>query len=565
MHICSSVRKFGITLFGVSLALLSYSAMAVEWPPTLDPNPEVQPPKWDWQLAVPVTVNPDSSIEIYDIDMFDNESTGMVGYLHSLGKKVICYVDVGSWEDWRDDKDAFPQSLLGNTYVGFSDEKWLDIRDVNPDKSTTGMALADILEARFERARMMGCDAIEPDNMHGYEEASGFPLTYEDQIYFNLWVAEAVHIRGMLVALKNDISQAQEPRLIETFDFVVSEQCFQYNECNVFSGFLAANKPVFVAEYRRTPSDFCPDAKALRISAIKKTEPLDATREDCDAYYDSVANTPPVAAFSKTCAALDCTFTDTSSDDDGTVTAWSWNFGDGNSSTEQNASHTYAADGTYTVSLTVTDNGGATNAASQSITVTTSVEITTATFVSIAAEDGWVRESGENSDVGGARNTGAKGRNSIRMGDDKKDRQYKSILSFDTSAIPDGATIVSATLQLTRGGNKGANPFNTHGTSFVDIKNGGFGGNAALKNSDFQAAADGKQVAIITNQGGQGSIYTVDLNTGVNFINTAGRTQLRLYFSLDDNDDLGNDFAGFFSANNSNSARHPRLIVTYEE
>lgn len=292
MNRCSSIAKvcrFGGTLFGVLLALSPYSATGADWPPTLDPNPAVQPPKWDWQLAAPIKVNPDSSIKIYDIDMFENEESGAIETLHGKGYKVICYLDVGSWENWRDDKDDFPASILGATYSGFPDERWLDIRDVNPRKSTTGTKLAEILTKRFDRAQKMGCDAIEPDNMDGYDktahEPSGFPLTYEDQIYFNLWVAGNVHNRGMLVGLKNDINQAHDSRIYTTFDFVVSEQCFQYNECDFFSDFLNLNKPVFEAEYKLALSKFCPKAKASRISAIKKRNSLNATRQDCSAYY----------------------------------------------------------------------------------------------------------------------------------------------------------------------------------------------------------------------------------------------------------------------------------------
>lgn len=279
----------GLSLAAACLALSSYSAIAADWPPTLNPNPAIQPPKWDWQLAVPVTVNPDTSIKIYDIEMFQNEKNGVVGTLHSKGYKVICYVDVGSWENWRDDKGTFPASILGTTYSGFPDERWLDIRDVNPAKSTTGTALAKILTARFDRAMKMGCDAIEPDNMDGYDntahESSGFPLTYEDQIYFNLWVADNVHQRGMLVGLKNDINQAHDSRIYMAFDFVVSEQCFQYKECGFFSDFLSLNKPVFEAEYGLALTKFCPNAKASRVSAIKKRNSLNATRSDCSAYY----------------------------------------------------------------------------------------------------------------------------------------------------------------------------------------------------------------------------------------------------------------------------------------
>ncbi len=82
-------------------------------------------------------------------------------------------------------------------------------------------------------------------------------------------------------------------------------------------------------------------------------------------------NDTPVAAFNQTCTALTCTFTDASTDADSLadITGWSWDFGDGNTSTEQSPEHTYDAADTYTVSLEVTDVAGATNSVSHDVTV----------------------------------------------------------------------------------------------------------------------------------------------------------------------------------------------------
>ena len=82
------------------------------------------------------------------------------------------------------------------------------------------------------------------------------------------------------------------------------------------------------------------------------------------------ANNPPTAAFSVSCAALICSFNGSgSSDSDGSIVTYAWSFGDGATGTGATASHTFAASGTYTVTLTVTDDDGATDSASQPITV----------------------------------------------------------------------------------------------------------------------------------------------------------------------------------------------------
>ncbi|MFK3651303.1 PKD domain-containing protein [Lysobacter enzymogenes] len=83
-------------------------------------------------------------------------------------------------------------------------------------------------------------------------------------------------------------------------------------------------------------------------------------------------NQAPVANFSSSASGLTVSFTDSSTDSDGSIASRSWNFGDGTTSTATNPSKTYSAAGTYTVTLTVTDNAGATNTKTSTVTVSAS-------------------------------------------------------------------------------------------------------------------------------------------------------------------------------------------------
>jgi PKD repeat protein len=98
------------------------------------------------------------------------------------------------------------------------------------------------------------------------------------------------------------------------------------------------------------------------------------------------SNLAPTAGFSSSTLGLTVNFTDASTDSDGTIASRSWNFGDGGVSTSTNPSHTYATGGSYTVNLTVTDNDGASDTFSQSITVIDPNQKPTANFTSSASD-----------------------------------------------------------------------------------------------------------------------------------------------------------------------------------
>jgi len=191
---------------------------------------------------------------------------------------------------------------------------------------------------------------------------------------------------------------------------------------------------------------------------------------------------------------------------------------------------------------------------------------TVVTFTSVAAQDGWVLESTETSNAGGSIDATANTTSALRVGDDNKDKQYKSVVSFDTSSIPDGATILSVTLRLLRGTLSGTSPFTTHGTCWVDVQPGsGFSGSTTLQTGDFQAAATAVQSASLSNAASNGTWSTGSLNAaGLAAIDKTGTTQLRVYFNLDDNDDTGNDYIGYDSGDNGTAANRPQLVVTYQ-
>ena len=225
---------------------------------------------WQWQLTVPVDLSVEAAV--YDIDGFDN-SAAVVARLHALGRRAICYLDVGAWEDWRPDAGRFPPAVLGKPNPLWEGQRWLDIRRLD--------VLAPIMRARLDMCRAKGFDGVELDEVDGWSNDTGFPLTAADQLRYNRFLAREVRARGMAAGLKNDVEQV--PRLLESFDFAIVEECFQYRECRALTQFVRAGKAVFHAEYRSAPRQFCPVATALGLSSMRKRLELGAWRVYCRA------------------------------------------------------------------------------------------------------------------------------------------------------------------------------------------------------------------------------------------------------------------------------------------
>ncbi len=190
---------------------------------------------WQWQLSGDLNIGYD--VEIYDIDLFDNDKT-VIEKLHSMNREVVCYFSAGTFEEWREDASYFREDELGNPLEGWPGERWVDIRSEN---------VREIIKRRLDLAKKRGCDGVEPDNMDGYLNDSGFDFGPEDQLDFNRFVANESHKRGMFAGLKNDFEQTAE--LVDYFDFALSEECFEFDECGALSVFVEKGKAVLNVEY----------------------------------------------------------------------------------------------------------------------------------------------------------------------------------------------------------------------------------------------------------------------------------------------------------------------------
>ena len=234
-----------------------------------------------WQIELSQTPRrPYPKVAMIEADGFGTPAS-TVADLHRSdpGRGVVCYIDAGTWENWRPDAGQFPKSLLGRPDSGWAGERWLDIAHYRG-------ALARIMTARAAMCKRKGFNAVDFDNVDGYGNKTGFPLTAANQLRYDVFLANTTHRLGLSVALKNDLTQI--PVLVRYFDFAVDEQCFQFAQCTTrqnggfgLDEFTAAGKAVFDVEYALPRAKFCPAARHDHFSALRKHLSLDAWRESC--------------------------------------------------------------------------------------------------------------------------------------------------------------------------------------------------------------------------------------------------------------------------------------------
>jgi hypothetical protein len=227
------------------------------------------------------------------------------------------------------------------------------------------------------------------------------------------------------------------------------------------------------------------------------------------------------------------------------------------------ATTTFTTTPTVTASVTSTPTATQTPTITQTPTKTRTPSTDTLSLTSILAQDGWILETAETSGMGGSvNNTGGV----FSLGDNAAKQQYRGLLSFNTSLIPDNATITTVTLKLRKQGVfGGGDPIAIFKGIMVDVKNGFFGVANTLEAFDFQATASGTYGPFSPTL--MSSTYNINLTnakTRINKLTTnKGLTQFRLRFKLDDNNNIIANGLGLYSGNAINAADRPKLVISY--
>jgi hypothetical protein len=166
----------------------------------------------------------------------------------------------GRLERFRRDKDKFPDSVLGRALDGWPGERWLDIRRIG--------VRAPIMKARIAKCARKGFDALEPDNIDGYQNKSVSRFPEATSFATTAGSRARRTRRASQLHSKNDLGQVKA--LVPTFEFAIVEECFQYRECGKGALFIDAGKAVLEVEYKLDRGHFCPKAQALGFSSMKK-------------------------------------------------------------------------------------------------------------------------------------------------------------------------------------------------------------------------------------------------------------------------------------------------------
>ena len=230
-----------------------------------------QPAHWDWQLTEPFDLDVNVETLVLDADSFSAEQ---INSLLDRGVKPICYISVGTREDYRDDASYFPAEVIGKQLGDWPDEVYLDIRQQD--------IVMPIMKARINRCKSLGFQGVEADNIDLHNNDTGFDIGIPEVITYATALARYAHEIGMEIGQKNAPDLA--PLLVKYFDFMMVESCFEWDFCSETGPYLDVGKPVLAVEYTESDQnwdDICTRAKALGLHMLIKNKEITAGGQAC--------------------------------------------------------------------------------------------------------------------------------------------------------------------------------------------------------------------------------------------------------------------------------------------
>lgn len=239
-------------------------------------TPVSVPPEASFRIQLSESVI-DSSLtaDVWELDLFESNPED-IAYLNASGATTVCYMSLGTWEEWRPDADRFPTRVLGNEWPEWPGERYVDIRAMDD--------LRPIVEARLDLCRDKGFVAVDIDNIDSWGAETGFPLTRQDAERFAIWLAYEAHARGLAIGQKN--APELTSVVVDVFDFAVTEDCAADGWCADMRPYLEAGKAVFAIEYTDVTDEasfraLCGDSAMDGYSLVYKRRNLDAWSTAC--------------------------------------------------------------------------------------------------------------------------------------------------------------------------------------------------------------------------------------------------------------------------------------------
>lgn len=220
-----------------------------------------------YQLVGTQDLNADA--DLFVLDLFET-SAAQVARLHAAGRSVIAFIAAGSYEPWRPDVDALPDSVIGEPLAGYPDESWLDVR---------ATSVRDLMVSRLTRAKEKGFDGVLLVSLDAYLANSGHALSAAAQLDYNRWLAQQASLNGLLAGISSDWPHAAE--LADHYAFAIHLGCLASQRCGDLSVYRQRGKPVFDLETSGDAAQVCAEAARMNLSVTLKRPNFDAWLHAC--------------------------------------------------------------------------------------------------------------------------------------------------------------------------------------------------------------------------------------------------------------------------------------------